>query len=33
VLEEEAALLERVEGSQIAGFKCKEITIRDKKKQ
>jgi len=33
MLEEEAALLERAEGSQIAGSKCKEITARDEEKQ
>jgi len=29
VLEEEAALLEEAEGSQVAGSKCKEIAARD----
>jgi len=33
VLEEEAILLERAEGSQVAGSKCKEVTARDKKEQ
>jgi len=33
VLEEEATLLEGAEGSQVAGFKHKEITARDKKEQ
>jgi len=33
VLEEEAALLEGAEGSQIMGSKCKEIATRDKEKQ
>ena len=32
VLEKEAALLEGAEGSQIAGFKYKEITTRDKER-
>ena len=31
VLEEEAALLEGIQGSQITGSKCKEIATRDKK--
>ena len=33
LLEEEAALLERAEGSQVAGFKCKEVTARDEEVQ
>jgi len=33
VLEEEAALLERAEGSQVVGSKCKEVTIGDEKEQ
>ena len=33
VLEEEAALLEGAEGSQVAGSKCKEVTTRDEKVQ
>ena len=33
VLEEEAALLEGAEGSQVAGSKCKEIVARDKERQ
>jgi len=33
VLEEEAALLERAEGSQVAGSKRKEIAAGDKKVQ
>jgi len=33
VLEEEAALLERAEGSQIVGSKCKEVTVEDEEKQ
>ena len=33
MLEEEAALLERAEGSQVAESKCKEITTRDEKGQ
>jgi len=33
VLEEEAALLERAEGSQVAGSKCKEVTARDEERQ
>ena len=33
VLEEEAALLEGIQGSQITGSKCKEIATRDKKEQ
>ena len=33
VLEEEATLLKEAEGSQIAGFKCKEIAVRDKEEQ
>jgi len=33
VLEEEAALLEGAEGSQVVGSKYKEITTRDKKEQ
>ena len=33
ILEEEAALLKRVEGSQVIGSKCKEVTTGDKKEQ
>jgi len=33
VLEEEAALLEGAEGSQVAGSKCKEVAAGDKKEQ
>ena len=33
VLEEEAALLEKAEGSQVAGFKCKEVANGDKERQ
>ena len=33
VLEEEAILLERAEGSQIAGSKCKEIAAGDEEEQ
>jgi len=33
MLEEEAALLERAEGSQVAGSKCKEVTTGDKEEQ
>ena len=33
VLEEEAALLEGAEGSQIVGSKCKEIATGDEEKQ
>jgi len=33
VLEEEAALLEGVEGSQVMGSKCKEVTAGDKERQ
>ena len=33
MLEEEAALLEGAEGSQVAGFKCKEVAARDKEGQ
>jgi len=33
VLEEEAALLERAEGSQVVGSKCKEIAAGDEEKQ
>jgi len=33
VLEEEAALLEGAEGSQVAGSKCKEVTVGDEEKQ
>ena len=33
VLEEEAALLEGVKGSQVAESKCKEVTTRDKEGQ
>ena len=33
MLEEEAALLERAEGSQVAGSKYKEITAGDKEGQ
>ena len=33
VLEEEATLLEGAEGSQVMGFKCKEVATRDKKGQ
>ena len=33
VLEEEAALLEEAEGSQVAGSKCKEIATRDEEGQ
>ena len=33
VLEEEAALLEGAEGSQVAGFKCKEIAAGDEEGQ
>jgi len=32
VLEEEAALLEEVEGSQIVGFKCKEVAAGNEKR-
>ena len=33
ILEEEAALLERAEGSQVAGSKCKEVAAGDEKGQ
>jgi len=33
VLEEEATLLEGAEGSQVIGFKCKEITARNEEGQ
>ena len=33
VLEEEATLLEKAEGSQVVGFKCKEVATRDKEGQ
>ena len=33
VLEKEAALLERAEGSQVAGSKCKEVAAGDEEKQ
>jgi len=33
MLEEEATLLERTEGFQVMGSKCKEITTRDKEEQ
>ena len=33
MLEEETALLEGAEGSQVAGSKCKEITARDEEGQ
>jgi len=33
VLEKEAALLEGAEGSQVMGFKCKEIAAGNKKEQ
>jgi len=33
VLEEEATLLEGDEGSQVAGFKCKEVAVRDEEVQ
>ena len=33
ILEEEAALLEGVEGSQVIGSKCKEVTTGDKEEQ
>ena len=33
VLEEEAALLERAEGSQVMGSKCKEVTAKDEEWQ
>ena len=33
MLEEEAILLERAEGSQIAGSKCKEIAAGDEEEQ
>ena len=33
VLEEEAALLEGAEGSQVVGSKCKEIATRDEEEQ
>ena len=33
MLEEEATLLERAEGSQVMGSKCKEIAVRDEEKQ
>ena len=33
MLEEEAVLLEGVEGSQVAGSKCKEVTAGDEKRQ
>jgi len=33
MLEEEAALLEGTEGSQVMGSKCKEVTAGDKKRQ
>ena len=33
VSEEEAALLERAEGSQVVGPKCKKVTARDKERQ
>jgi len=33
VLEEEAALLEGAEGSQVTGSKCKKVAIRDEEGQ
>ena len=33
MLEEEAALLEGAEGSQVAGSKCKKIAARDEEEQ
>ena len=33
VLEEEAALLEGAEGSQVAGSKCKEVAVGDEEEQ
>ena len=33
VLEEEAALLERAEGSQVTGSKCKEVAAGDEEVQ
>ena len=33
MLEEEATLLERAEGSQVAGSKCKEVTAGDEEMQ
>jgi len=33
VLEEEATLLERTEGSQVVGSKCKEVAAGDKERQ
>ena len=33
VLEEEAALLERAEGSQVAGSKCKKVATGDEEEQ
>jgi len=33
VLEEEAALLEGAEGSQVVRFKCKEVVVRDEERQ
>ena len=33
MLEEEAALLERAEGSQVAGSKCKEVAAGDEEGQ
>ena len=33
MLEEEAALLEGAEGSQVAGSKCKEVTTGDEEEQ
>ena len=33
VLEEEATLLERAEGFQVTGSKCKEVTARDEEVQ
>ena len=33
ILEEEATLLEGVEGSQVIGSKCKEVTTGDKEEQ
>jgi len=33
VLEEEATLLEEAKGSQVTGFKCKEVTTGDEEEQ
>jgi len=33
VLEEEATLLEKAEGSQVMGFKCKKVAAGDEKGQ